>query len=396
MISTNRRMTQASFYRLPQHSQCCSGSNAQVIARSSRPCGCHAACLASPQCNFFSFNGLKGECRSCRVLSDCNASSIADGHQIVDYNEARLLASMMLTSTWSKQAPASTILQPERSLFEVSASILPGKPCPKELNLSLWKPRVAPMAAALLTNRMARFLGTDRRASEREAMPAQQRPRCVAGRAGRGGEAAPPTEEERFRLACSVRIAEFDGHLNRSRSRRRALLIESPGRSQWGWGNVLPFVYALHLLCLRAERLCLLSLQDQDFGDRLGYADGQRWQAEPEAVLREFEGASVRTFNLSYSAWSYLPCSRYGALHNLEAEEPAAIYNKAKRYRWCKRRLEDQRAELQLDGLAERLRLETTNLVRVRLGLSIEPSMAFHGRPLPCFHGLPWPSMAFH
>lgn len=395
------------FHRLPPNSLCCSGlAGARLIARASRPCGCEAACLASKKCDFFSFFGARGECRSCRLLSNCNASALLDGDNIRDL---RLLSSHMLASTWSKRRPKQANAQ-RHSLFKASSSILRDKACPDFLSPSTWKARPDPMSAAPKTNQMSHFIGSNRRASEREALDG---PICNAAH-DRARGAPHQTEEQIFRSACSARITELDGHLLRTRARQRALIIESPGRSQCelhaleirsfhcvtsprvavshppttrhlstsllvrrllagGWGNVLPFAYALHLLCLRAERYCYLALQDQDFGDRLGYANGERWQADPASIHQQFDGTSKVMINLSYAAWSYLPCWRHGATHNSDAQ-PANLA-RSKHLSWCKKRLVDPHAALDLDALATRLKLETASLVHMTLA---HPFEAYH------------------
>ena len=365
------------FARLQPHSLCCSGrAGARLIAQASRPCGCQAACLASKRCDFFSFDGSKGECRACRLLSICNASNALDGKNIRDMHQ---LTSQMLTSTWSKKAAPAPPAQGQ-SLYQASSSILPSVACPDSLNPARWKARIDPMAAAALlpNNSMAHFVGTDRSATKREATPTHERPRCRA----HDEHESTQTEGGLFHSTCRTRITMFNAHLRRSRERRRALLIESPGKSIWGWGNVLPFVYALHLLCLRAERYCYLSLQDQDFGDRLGYANGEQWQADPSAIHQQFAADSKKDLNLSTAAWSHLPCWRNGAALNFEPSQPSLarskkLYPKLATYsrRACMARLRDPLAALDLDQLADRLRLDATSLVHVRLD---NPHEAYH------------------
>ena len=75
---------------------------------------------------------------------------------------------------------------------------------------------------------------------------------------------------------CATRIRELDKHLERTQF-RRAVHFVFGGNSEYGWGNLLPGIFALHWLCLHAGRYCYITMQDQNIGFVLGYASGQSW-----------------------------------------------------------------------------------------------------------------------
>ena len=83
-------------------------------------------------------------------------------------------------------------------------------------------------------------------------------------------------EERTFRQVCATRISELDTHLVRARF-RRAVHFTFGGISEYGWGNLLPRIFALHWLCLHAGRYCYITMQDQNIGFVLGYANGMPW-----------------------------------------------------------------------------------------------------------------------
>ena len=83
-------------------------------------------------------------------------------------------------------------------------------------------------------------------------------------------------EERTFRHVCATRIRELDNHLVRARF-RRAVHFVFGGNSEYGWGNLLPRIFALHWLCLHAGRYCYITMQDQNIGFVLGYANGLSW-----------------------------------------------------------------------------------------------------------------------
>ena len=109
-------------------------------------------------------------------------------------------------------------------------------------------------------------------------------------------------EEQTFRSTCKASIDDFNQHLELTR-RVRGLWLIFGGISEWGWGNMLPSVYALHWLCRLAQRYCYVSLQDQDIGSVLGYANGDSWHVHDRHGLHSQYGHNVTELKKGFS-WS--------------------------------------------------------------------------------------------
>ena len=112
-------------------------------------------------------------------------------------------------------------------------------------------------------------------------------------------------EERTFRHVCATRIRELDTHLERTRF-RRAVHFLFGGNSEYGWGNLLPGIFALHWLCLHAGRYCYITMQDQNIGFVLGYASGQSWDISFGSDHGWYKAAlgNATKWGLGNSLWS--------------------------------------------------------------------------------------------
>ena len=91
---------------------------------------------------------------------------------------------------------------------------------------------------------------------------------------------------------------------------RSALVVVFEGKSEWGWGNLLPAVFAVHWMCMHAGRYCYVQVQDQELGSVLGYANGASWDAPLKQLKHEYGAfARIRRMDkpwLSRASWGNL------------------------------------------------------------------------------------------
>ena len=296
--------------------------SSSAALRVARPCGCHTACMRDHACRYFSFDGSTGRCHACKSpTADCTVKAS------YALRRRQALRRLLHTSTWRRDDTMPTVASAAAaaSAFENATAALE---CPARL-LDHWRStnrRYKPPTRGVVSNRhsrnrMSEFLGTNISGSKREARTSSwSLPVCTG---------SIQSEEAIFRATCAESISEYDAHLRRSAG-SRVLLIESEGHSSWGWGNVLPVVYALHLLCVRSGRYCQLHMQDQDFGHTLGYANGERWQADVPELRRRFSREQTLEMNLSTAAWTYIACDEAApvAADCARLREPSADFDR--------------------------------------------------------------------
>ena len=100
----------------------------------------------------------------------------------------------------------------------------------------------------------------------------------------------------------------MDSHISRAHQRQRGLLFEWQGTSEWGWGHVLAAAYALHAVCVRAERLCHLKLYDMEIGAFFGYATRapglpRRWDEMPAFDAGRYPTIANETWAPNFRPW---------------------------------------------------------------------------------------------
>lgn len=130
-------------------------------------------------------------------------------------------------------------------------------------------------------------------------------------------------EERTFRDVCATRIRELDKHLERTQF-RRAVHFVFGGNSEYGWGNLLPGIFALHWLCLHAGRYCYITMQDQNIGFVLGYASGQSWDISfgPDHGWYKAALGNATKWGLGNSLWSSADRIRTLATQLRESDAP--------------------------------------------------------------------------
>jgi hypothetical protein len=87
-------------------------------------------------------------------------------------------------------------------------------------------------------------------------------------------------EQTVFESECVDTISEMNSALNRLHGYRAAAFVFT-GRSQWGWGNILPAIYALHWICKIVDRYCYIRIMDHTMGHVFNYANGKSWHYSP-------------------------------------------------------------------------------------------------------------------
>ena len=282
---------------------CCSRSNIMTSAtKIAHSCVCEGLCRANSSCLFFSHAPFPfGNCEFCSSLMNCTKREVR------------------AQRTWER-VPEDTPANLLSPLEEVIHARQAAPKCPKTrfvvqntVNSKVTKrytdadPRLA----------MSRFLGTAVGTLLEDRLPEQS---CSSS----GGE------EATFRAVCAPVIAEMDAHLDSTRG-RRGLFILFEGKSEWGWGNLLPAVFAMHWLCMHVQRFCYLQIQDQDLGSMLGYANGERW-FQPLKDLKRIYRKGIRRCRERHSnpGWSQphgaaieLPSACHSHLHQHPATRSA-------------------------------------------------------------------------
>ena len=257
----------SSFRVLSSEQRCCSSSNIMTSAtKIAQSCVCEDLCRANSTCLFFSHAPFPfGNCEFCSSLANCTKRELR------------------AQRTWERlpEGSSAAALSPLEEVIEARQA---APKCPKSrfvvqntVNSKVTKrytdadPRLA----------MSRFLGT-----AAGTLPEDRLPERSCGGAAAG-------EEATFRAVCAPVIAEMDAHLESTRG-RRGLFVHFEGKSEWGWGNLLPAVFAIHWMCMHVRRYCYLQIQDQDLGSMLGYANGERWFLPIKDLKKTYRGSIRR------------------------------------------------------------------------------------------------------
>lgn len=233
---------------------------------------CELACSAEANCTYFSFNPRLRRCWLCEELSN-----------VTNLMHVRTCVSRPFT--WMRR-PAEPL--PQNRAFKPSCGRY-GLAAPRQGRKQKTRPPKNELAQSL-SQGMAKFLGMPTDAPFNGPTPSSS---C-----------ADWGEERAFRETCSEQIQTLDGHLAATRG-RRAVFFEIGGLSEWGWGNLMPVVFALHWVCLHASRYCYIKLQDQQMGSVLGYANGDVWGADSENDVYKLFGSSQNATKINHGfAWT--------------------------------------------------------------------------------------------
>ena len=251
---------------------CCTYSSAAPrVDLAPLSCVCETTCALAPKCQFFTYvptaAQVRGACVFCEELAtpaECETSTeklLDEGHGV--------------WNTWARTDAAPTPAEEataQAAALEVSRAIAgrQEKPCPWNRQIVshdrnwVWDKQLKKNARAHHTP-ISKFLGlgTDLDVSAEPPLLCTQH----------------ATEETVFRKTCGELISRMDDHLSSTRNRRGVAFVFL-GSSEWGWGNLLPSVYALHYLCVSGGRFCHVVLQDNAIGSVIGYANGESWDID--------------------------------------------------------------------------------------------------------------------
>ena len=291
------------FVRERNASFCCHAAPHATL-RVGQSCGCEQACIDAPGCRFFTYKGMTGTCHLCTQLSNGKAC-----------DAGRRWWRQAIITTWQRM-PAGTAAvdaaEDYRRALGTSVAF-----CPKERTkyylptvfaadrrrpaatteeaVAMWDPGLKRAQRP----RMARFLGLEGRRRNQAAAAVK-----AAGSPQPGCNGF-VSEEAAFRAKCAPLISEMDVFLRQTRG-KRALFLDADGHSTWGWGNQLPIVFALHVLCMQAQRYCYIKWMDSGMGRWLGYANGELWDASLAELLPLY-GGSAKQIKVYETPWSLPP-----------------------------------------------------------------------------------------
>ena len=137
---------------------------------------------------------------------------------------------------------------------------------------------------------------------------------------------ADESEEATFRRVCGRRNAAMDRRLRRLKG-QRGLLFSLAGSSVWGWGNLLPVVWAMHWICVQAKRYCYIDLQDTHIGNYLIYANGERWEVPLAELEAEYGSVAVNmTVGKGEWPWSSRQTNRSRLIDELRDDRAALVH----------------------------------------------------------------------
>ena len=195
--------------------QCCPRSNIMTPAtKMSQPCICETICRTNASCLFYSHAPFPvGHCEFCSILANCTKEELRGRRTWARFSEGTPVDIGPPLDEVVQAREAAPKCPRHRFIVQNTVN---SKVTKKDLEADPHLP-------------MSKLLGS----------AAGTLPEDLTSGAGCKGNG----EEKTFRAVCAPMIQEMDSHLAATKG-KRGLFFVFEGRSQWGWGNLLPAVYA--------------------------------------------------------------------------------------------------------------------------------------------------------